>query len=275
MSKACYRHIDNMHGLSTYDYGARQHDPILGRWDRIDPLCEKYYSTSPYAYCRNNPVIRIDVDGCYDVDTINHYSPVVAIFPANYKEDVVVVKDENGKPVKDESGKIVTLPGALQDDHKAAMNAGVNVICVEDISDAVNALRHLAELGIQCSVVTINSHGTSDHFYMGAQMVSIRNLTDCQALESVFDGKEVFIGACNVGQNEMLVQGFSALTNSTTIASTQQVAGGYRYDGSYTFNMPYIYTSCYKVCTPIDDTNLSNFGIHKYTGTVYPNKKKW
>ena len=24
----------------TYDYGARQHDPILARWDRIDPLCE-------------------------------------------------------------------------------------------------------------------------------------------------------------------------------------------------------------------------------------------
>ena len=52
-----------MHGLNTYDYGARQHDPILARWDRIDPLCEKYYSTSPYAYCRNNPVMLIDPDG--------------------------------------------------------------------------------------------------------------------------------------------------------------------------------------------------------------------
>ena len=63
MSKACYRHIDNVHGLNTYDYGARQHDPILGRWDRIDPLCEKYYSTSPYVYCANNPVRFIDPDG--------------------------------------------------------------------------------------------------------------------------------------------------------------------------------------------------------------------
>ena len=63
MSKACYRHIDNVHGLNTYDYGARQHDPILARWDRIDPLAEKYYSTSPYVYCANNPVRFIDPDG--------------------------------------------------------------------------------------------------------------------------------------------------------------------------------------------------------------------
>lgn len=57
------KELDLMHGLNTYDYGARQHDPILGRWDRIDPLCEKYYSTSPYAYCMNNPVRFIDSDG--------------------------------------------------------------------------------------------------------------------------------------------------------------------------------------------------------------------
>ena len=59
------KELDLMHGLNTYDYGARQSDPILGRWDRMDPLCEKYYSTSPYAYCDNNPVNAIDPDGRY------------------------------------------------------------------------------------------------------------------------------------------------------------------------------------------------------------------
>ena len=52
-----------MHGLNTYDYGARQHDPILARWDRIDPLCEKYYNVSPYNYCLNNPIKLVDPDG--------------------------------------------------------------------------------------------------------------------------------------------------------------------------------------------------------------------
>lgn len=28
------KELDRMHGLNTYDYGARQHDPILARWDR-------------------------------------------------------------------------------------------------------------------------------------------------------------------------------------------------------------------------------------------------
>ena len=29
----------------------------------MDPLCEKYYNMSPYAYCANNPVMCIDPDG--------------------------------------------------------------------------------------------------------------------------------------------------------------------------------------------------------------------
>lgn len=52
-----------MHGLNTYDYGARQYHSLVGRWDRMDPLCEKYYSVSPYAYCLNNPIAYIDSEG--------------------------------------------------------------------------------------------------------------------------------------------------------------------------------------------------------------------
>ena len=57
------KELDLMHGLNTYDYGARQHDPILARWDRIDPHCESYYNVSPYVYANNNPVMLIDIDG--------------------------------------------------------------------------------------------------------------------------------------------------------------------------------------------------------------------
>ena len=57
------KELDRMHGLDNYDYGARQYNPIVARWDRMDPLCEKYYNISPYAYCANNPINRIDPDG--------------------------------------------------------------------------------------------------------------------------------------------------------------------------------------------------------------------
>ena len=57
------KELDRMHGLDTYDYGARQYDPILARWDRVDPLCEKYYGVSPYVYCGDDPLNAIDPDG--------------------------------------------------------------------------------------------------------------------------------------------------------------------------------------------------------------------
>ena len=57
------KEFDNMYGLNTYDYGARQYYAALPVWDRVEPLAEKYYSISPYVYCHDNPVNLIDPDG--------------------------------------------------------------------------------------------------------------------------------------------------------------------------------------------------------------------
>ena len=45
------------------DFGARQYSPTLRRWMTPDPLSEKYYDVSPYAFCNNNPVNFVDPDG--------------------------------------------------------------------------------------------------------------------------------------------------------------------------------------------------------------------
>jgi RHS repeat-associated protein len=52
-----------VYGLNYLDYGARMMDVEIGRWFVIDPLAEKYYSISPYAYCMNNPLKYVDPTG--------------------------------------------------------------------------------------------------------------------------------------------------------------------------------------------------------------------
>lgn len=39
------------------------HMPSYARFTTMDPLCEKYYSISPYAYCAGNPVNLVDPEG--------------------------------------------------------------------------------------------------------------------------------------------------------------------------------------------------------------------
>jgi len=58
-----------MHGYDTYDYGVRGYYPASGRFMTVDPLTEKYYSISPYAYCAGNPVNATDPNGMVATDT--------------------------------------------------------------------------------------------------------------------------------------------------------------------------------------------------------------
>ena len=58
------KELDNQNGLNWYDFGARWYDVAgVPMWTSVDPLAEKYYNVSPYAYCNNNPVMFIDPDG--------------------------------------------------------------------------------------------------------------------------------------------------------------------------------------------------------------------
>ena len=49
--------------IPLLDFGARMYNPATARWTAADPMAEKYYGISPYAYCGNSPMTYMDSDG--------------------------------------------------------------------------------------------------------------------------------------------------------------------------------------------------------------------
>jgi len=71
-----YRHtgheMQEMHGLNWIDNLARFRTVSDGSgFTGLDPLAEKYYSISPYAYCGGNPINRIDLNGKQIINKID------------------------------------------------------------------------------------------------------------------------------------------------------------------------------------------------------------
>jgi RHS repeat-associated protein len=57
------KELDGRNGLNMYDNLARLYDPVIPNTPTVDPLAEKYYSWSPYAWVGNNPMKVIDPTG--------------------------------------------------------------------------------------------------------------------------------------------------------------------------------------------------------------------
>lgn len=151
------KELDKMHGLNTYDYGARQYNPVLGRWDRVDPLCEKYYDVSPYVYCLDNPVKYIDIYGMAPGDRFKNPTQAAIDFGITYNVESIQTNKELASfiyKMKDKNGKTYyTYPGPTKGskDHvsKEDMKSiDRSKISVDEFIDVVaNIHTHGRELG--------------------------------------------------------------------------------------------------------------------------------
>jgi hypothetical protein len=80
------------------------YDPVLGRWMTTDPLAEKYYSISPYAYCANNPVKYIDPNGM-DIWEFDSWGNVTNRIQDNTVDAFYMMEpDENGELRRSDKG---------------------------------------------------------------------------------------------------------------------------------------------------------------------------
>jgi len=55
------KELDSSSGL--HDFEARYNNTRFGRFTTMDPMAEKYYGISPYSYCADNPINRMDPTG--------------------------------------------------------------------------------------------------------------------------------------------------------------------------------------------------------------------
>jgi RHS repeat-associated protein len=58
----------NSKSLDWLDYGMRFYNSQLGVWHSIDPMASENAFQSPYNFCSNNPINRIDPDGADDFE---------------------------------------------------------------------------------------------------------------------------------------------------------------------------------------------------------------
>lgn len=98
-----------------YDYGARFYMPDAVIWGQHDPLSEKYYESTPYAYVLGNPISNYDPDG---MQVENDYKllqngQVKLIKETNDKSDTLYATDNKGNV---DTSKSVTVQKANASD---------------------------------------------------------------------------------------------------------------------------------------------------------------
>ena len=128
-----------IHGLDEYDSKARWYYPAICRTTTMDPLAEKYYATSPYAWCGNNPVRFVDPDGM-DTLIFNVHGLYQKTIVAD-GDDIGVILNQDGTYFKTFSFPVVTDPKEFI--YGDPLYYGVRFVTDEEIQNIIDSTKVL------------------------------------------------------------------------------------------------------------------------------------
>ena len=132
-----------MHGLDEYDSEARWYYPAIMRTTTMDPLAEKFYDVSPYAWCENNPVNRIDPDGKFVfaipviIEGAVYVSTVIAAayYGAKTVREIKEIVDQN----RVDNAKVSNNHGAREQKRRDERSRQENVKIAKKHNEMINS----------------------------------------------------------------------------------------------------------------------------------------
>ncbi|WP_304487932.1 RHS repeat-associated core domain-containing protein, partial [Dysgonomonas sp. Marseille-P4677] len=140
------KELDDMHQLNLYDYSARYYESAVGRFTSVDPLAEKYYSISPYAYVANNPINAIDPRG-----------------------DSIWFTIENNVATMHVTGKVINRSSSGINVNKLAKNISSGITDALGTSITIDGKEYEMQTDIQITgVESMDDVADSDHLFVAA-----------------------------------------------------------------------------------------------------------
>jgi len=135
-------HIDEL-GLNWDSFKFRNHQPDIGRFFNIDPLAEKFYYNSPYAFSENKVTTHIELEGAEALGI--HIASKIAEFKMRTSNSVSNIQSAGGRVVSGNSGNVPSEV-SMSDGDRQMIKLGSQISDAKMVTDGV---KDIAKTGVR------------------------------------------------------------------------------------------------------------------------------